>query len=161
MWRSPKLQFVFWLVFWRLGAGTSKVSLFIIVETGDVVKIFPFWIIWGIKSGCRGTTYSWTFSRIILLPLVLTTAEFFVTSKFFLFTPVSLIALMWLRCWTRWLGFLLTGVFYMTLALSLLLLMFVSLQARAVTSGIVLIYFLYLQSRPIPSLFFSDCGFSD
>ena len=49
----------------------------------------------------------------------------------------------------------------MTLALSLLLLMVVSLQAGAVAPGIVLIYFFYLRSRSTPSLFFSGCGFPD
>ena len=144
MWRLPKLQLVFWLVFWRLGAVTSKVFLFIVVETGDMAKIFRFWITRGISSSCRNTTCSWIFPRVVLLSLVLTTAEFFVMPKLFSRTPIGLIALIWLRSWTRWLGFLLTGIFYMILALSLLLLMLVSLQAGAVAPRTVLIYCFYL-----------------
>ena len=112
---------------------------------------------WRISSGCRGITCSWIFLGIILLSVLLTTAEFFVTPKFVPFTPVSLIALLW--CWTRSLVFLLMGVLYRSLTLFFLLLILVSLQAGAMVSRTVLIYFSYLQSRPTPSLFFSGCGF--
>ena len=142
-----------------LGEISRDMALVIVVVTNYSGVIFLLETTWRISSDWRGTTCSWIFPGIILLFLLLATAEFFDTPKFFPFSPISLISL--LRSWAWWLGFLLSGVFYMTLALSLLLLMLDNSQAGAVVPRTVLIYFLYLWSRPTPSLFFSGCGFPD